>query len=136
MASRKQLEANRQNATRSTGPKTQAGKARSRLNSRKHGLTAKMIVIGGEDPAQFEELRAELMEQHDPQSVLECELVERLSGILWRLRRVPFFEAAILEAHKAELEEFAMTRRAWARHLFGTVPTAMGLVSLRATKRP
>jgi hypothetical protein len=38
------------------------------------------------------------MDEHDPQSTLECELVERLAGILWRLRRVPFFEAGILDA--------------------------------------
>jgi hypothetical protein len=36
------------------------------------------------------------MDEHDPQSALECELVERLAAILWRLRRVPSFEAAIL----------------------------------------
>ena len=51
------------------------------------------------------ELRAELMHQHDPQSSLEAELVERLAGILWRLRRIPFFEAAILDArHKQRAE--------------------------------
>jgi hypothetical protein len=105
MASRKQLEADRENAKRSTGPKTQAGKARSRLNSRKHGLTAKTLVIVGEDPDDFDELRAELMKQHGPQLALEYELVERLSGLLWRLRRVPFFEAAILDARHAEVSE-------------------------------
>jgi hypothetical protein len=105
MASSKQLEANRENAKRSTGPKSEAGKARSRLNSRKHGLTAKMLVIAYEDANQFEELRADLMDEYDPQSALECELVERLAGILWRLRRVPFFEAAILDARQAQLEQ-------------------------------
>ena len=104
MASDKQLRANRSNAKRSTGPRSQSGKARSRLNSRKHGLTAKTLVIGDEDPAQFEKLRAELMEEYDPQSALECELVERLSSLLWRLRRIPAFEAAIIDARRAEVE--------------------------------
>ena len=98
MTSDKQLYANRANATKSPGPRSQAGKARSRLNSRKHGLTAKMLIIVGEDADDFDELRAELMDEYDPQSALECELVERLAGILWRLRRVPFFEAAIFDA--------------------------------------
>ena len=40
--------------------------------------------------------------EHDPQSALECELVERLAGIIWRQRRVPVFEAAILDACQAE----------------------------------
>ena len=104
MASDKQLSANTSNAKQSTGPRSQSGKARSRLNSRKHGLTAKTLVIGDEDPAQFEKLRAELMEEYDPQSALECELVERLSSLLWRLRRIPAFEAAIIDARRAEVE--------------------------------
>ena len=49
MASNKQLEANRTNAKNSTGPRSQAGKARSSLNSRKHGLTAKTLIIVGEN---------------------------------------------------------------------------------------
>ena len=96
MASSKQLQANRVNAGKSTGPRTQVGKARSRLNSRKHGLTAKTLIIVGENAEDFEELRSALVEQYDPQSALEFELVERLAGILLRLRRVPFFEAGNL----------------------------------------
>jgi hypothetical protein len=91
MPTDKKLEANRANARKGTGPRTQAGKARSRLNSRKHGLTAKTLIIVGENADDFEQLRAELMDEYEPQSSLECELVERLAGILWRLRRVPFF---------------------------------------------
>ena len=105
MTSNKQLHANRANAIKSTGPRSQAGKARSRLNSRKHGLTAKMLIIVGENADDFDQLRAELMDDHDPQSASECELVERLAGILWRLRRVPFFEAAIMDARQAEVVE-------------------------------
>ena len=48
MASEKQLEANLANAQKSTGPRTNAGKARARLNSRKYGLTAKTLIIVGE----------------------------------------------------------------------------------------
>ena len=36
------------------------------------------------------------MEQYDPQSAMERELVERMAGLLWRLRRIPAFEAAIV----------------------------------------
>ena len=96
MTSDRQINANRANAIKSTGPRSQGGKARSRLNSWKHGLSAKMLIIVGENARDFDQLRAALMDEHDPQSVLECEMVERLAGILWRLRRVPLFEAAIL----------------------------------------
>ena len=98
MATDQQLEANRRNAKKSTGPRSPQGKARSRLNSWKHGLTAKTLVIVGERARDFDELRAKLMDQYDPQSALECELVERLAVILLRLRRVPTFEVAILDA--------------------------------------
>ena len=96
MATEKQIAANRANARKSTGPKTTAGKSRSSANSRKHGLTAETLVIVGEKADDFDALRAELFEEFDPQTALECELVERLTGILWRLRRAPYYEAAIM----------------------------------------
>ena len=54
---------------------------------------------------RLEELRAELLEQYAPQSAMEAELVERLAVTLWRLRRVPFFEAAILDARYHQVYE-------------------------------
>ncbi len=105
MVSNRQIEANKRNAQRSTGPKTKVGKSRSRLNARKHGLTSKMLIIVGECADEFDELRAELLEQFDPQSAFECELVERVAGLLWRLRRMPFFEAAILDARQATVTQ-------------------------------
>lgn len=46
------------------------------------------------------------MDEHDPQSALKSELVERLAVVLWRLRRVPSFEAATLDARRAQVEAF------------------------------
>jgi hypothetical protein len=110
MATKTQLEANRANARRSSGPKTPAGKARSSMNAVKHGLTAKMIVIGDEDPAQFELLRKALEARYEPSSLIERELVERLAGIIWRLRRIPRFEADIIEARCTETRAFVPSR--------------------------
>jgi hypothetical protein len=42
MTSARQLAANRRNAVRSTGPRTRAGKIRSRRNALRHGLSAKL----------------------------------------------------------------------------------------------
>ena len=93
MASVKQLAANRTNAKKSTGPRTESGKARSRLNSWKHGLTAAEIAVGNEDPSKFDTLRADLWDQFQPEVGLESVLLDRLAGYAWRLSRVPVLEA-------------------------------------------
>jgi hypothetical protein len=49
MTSFRQIEANRRNALRSTGPKTDDGKQRSRRNAVRHGLTAETVIDGLED---------------------------------------------------------------------------------------
>ena len=103
MASEKQQEANRANAKRSTGPKTVAGKALSRMNAHKHGLTAETIVIGDEDPRTFDMLRAELEEEYNPRPGIESELVERLAVLMWRMRRIPIFEAALIEVRRERI---------------------------------
>src|SRR5262245_938819 len=90
MASEKQVVANRANARRSTGPKTETGKALSRMNAYRHGLTARAIVIGGEDPKDFEKLRAELEEEYNPRPGIESELVERLAVLMWQQRTLAF----------------------------------------------
>jgi hypothetical protein len=98
MSTVNQLSANRANARQSTGPKTLSGKARSSMNACRHGLTARTVIIGKEDPVEFDALRHALEEEFEPHSMMERELVERLAGIVWRLRRMPQFEAALIEA--------------------------------------
>jgi hypothetical protein len=57
-------------------------------------------VIGEEDPKEFEDLRTKLERDLQPKTALEGELLERLAGLLWRLRRVPAIEAAIVNARQ------------------------------------
>jgi len=54
---------------------------------RAHGLTARDIVIGAEDPEEFHRIRIGLHEDYEPTSTIELELVDRLAGLVWRLRR-------------------------------------------------
>jgi hypothetical protein len=97
MASQRQLEANRANARRSTGPKSQRGKARSRRNALTHGLTATQILVPGEKPEQLDRLREGLHADFAPGSTIERELVDQLALLLLRRRRVPVVEAALLK---------------------------------------
>jgi hypothetical protein len=108
MASDRQIEANRRNSQLSTGPRTAEGKASSSRNASRHGLTAQTAFLPGEDEEEFASWRQELIAALDPSGALEFELAERIVSVLWRLRRVPQFEAALL----TYLEEEARQRNA------------------------
>ena len=71
MSSRKQIEANRNNAKQSTGPRTNAGKQRSSQNALQHGLLAKQTVIPGENPADFEALLSSYEDTFQPSNPVE-----------------------------------------------------------------
>jgi hypothetical protein len=98
MTSVRQRAANKANAKRSTGPRSPKGKARSRLNSQKHGLTAEHILIHGEDASECKMFATEIIENLMPVGRLEQALTERVAALLWRLNRVSLFEAAVVEA--------------------------------------
>jgi hypothetical protein len=66
MVSRKKLGANRANAKLSTGPKSDAGRARARMNALKHRFSSQEIVLEGEDAGQFDALRAQLEAEFIP----------------------------------------------------------------------
>lgn len=97
MATEAQIKANQANAKRSTGPKSIAGKEVSSRNAISHGLTAKISLLPGEDVGEFEAMKAQLVAEFGPASGLEEQLVGKLASDLWRLRRIPVFEAAIFE---------------------------------------
>ena len=96
MPSEAQLRANRQNAQRSTGPRTTHGKDRSRFNATKHALTAKLVVLPYEDLAAYEALHSALMDEYDPQSPSEAFLVDQLAQSWWRLNRSRRYETGML----------------------------------------
>ncbi len=103
MTSDKQHRANIANGKRGSGPKTEAGKAKASANSLKHGLGAARTVLPDEDAEAFEALRGGMFEQFQPAFPLEVELVEEVSSVLWRLRRIPQIEAGLfLMQHQEE----------------------------------
>ena len=74
----KQIEANRRNALKSTGPTTPEGKERSCRNALRHGLTAETVIAGLEDAEDYQAFEAAVISDYDPESAVERELVLRL----------------------------------------------------------
>jgi hypothetical protein len=85
MASQKQIDANRRNAQHSTGPRTPTGKARSRCNGLRDGLTGQIITLSDQDRPVFEQLKAELVASFDPQTPMERKLAQAMAWDTWRL---------------------------------------------------
>jgi hypothetical protein len=100
MNSNKRLLANQQNALRSTGPRTAAGKARAALNATKHGAYSKALLIDGENPQDLNLLYLDLLAQYHPANVIERCLVDQIATTLWRLRRFLIAEAQLLESYR------------------------------------
>ncbi len=96
MSSDRQLAANRGNARKSTGPKTEAGRAAVRLNAVKHGLTATTVVLDGESRSAFDALFTAVHAEHRPATPTEDALVTQVAMAIWRLRRFYHMEAGFL----------------------------------------
>jgi hypothetical protein len=96
MTTKKQTEANKQNALVSTGPVSPEGKALVSQNAVKHGIFAKDLIIttgdGKEDAQEYKELLDGLILSLNPSGQMECLLVEKIAVDYWRLRRVLRFE--------------------------------------------
>jgi hypothetical protein len=105
MTSKKQAEANRRNATRSTGPRSEDGKKRSALNALQHGLTAEPPVLPTEDPGQYDELRAQMIKDLAPQGAVEAQLAEEIVDLTWRLMRATKLESGVLAKGVASVDE-------------------------------
>ena len=106
MASTKQIAANRRNGHRSTGPKTEEGKAVSRTNATRHGiLSAVQVLPGQEDPDEWTTHLEALLEDLSPAGYLERVLVERIAIQLWRLRRVVRYEREVAAVELEKLPE-------------------------------
>jgi hypothetical protein len=88
MSSQKQIEANRRNALKSTGPKSEEGKAHSRMNALRHGLTAAQAVLPHEEEDDYEKLREGMLESYSPEDPAELALIEELVNAYWRLLRL------------------------------------------------
>ena len=124
MASLKQIQANRRNAQKSTGPRSAAGKAASSMNALSSGIDAQATIIRGEDPAALSALTAEFLAEHRPVTATERALVDTLITCEWFLRRLRATEAQFWEASLTErMREDSRAENSPLAFSFATAPT-------------
>jgi hypothetical protein len=111
MSSIEQIEANRRNSLKSTGPKTDAGKQASRCNAVRHGLTAETVIGALEDAEDYKAFELAITADYDAQSAVERELILRLASLLWRLRRANTIETGLFEIQADHLSDFRKTQQ-------------------------
>ena len=97
MATQRQLEANRRNARRSTGPRTEHGKARSRYHAVAHGLAALSPVLPHENLTAFHEMRAALIDHYRPVDIQELQLIDHIAHAQLRMERSRRFENGMFD---------------------------------------
>lgn len=98
MSTQSQIDANRQNAQRSTGPKTPTGKARSSRNAIRHGLsTTQLTVMPAENQADLDALAHNIRDEFKPEGDAQTYFVEQMIQSRWRLLRIQRLEAEALD---------------------------------------
>jgi hypothetical protein len=105
MSTQAHVDANRRNAQLSTGPTSEAGKARSSLNGVKTGLTGRTVLLPGDDAALYEAHVSRFIERFQPSGEEEQNLVQSLADTEWRLLRIPSLEAGIYALGRLEFAE-------------------------------
>lgn len=133
MATARQINANRENAKRSSGPTTAAGKTKVRYNAMKHGLLAEAALLPDEDEATFRDFSARIMTDLRPVGEIESVLVDRITNILWRLQRFNHVETGLFvregeaddTARDDALRELLAARKAESRPRPSGRPSAL-----------
>jgi len=96
MATEKQINANRKNAQKSTGPKTAEGKAAVSQNAVKHGIFTDSIIFG-ENLADYEAFHNEMLAELDPVGAVETTMAKRIVSLWWRLKRAERMQNETIE---------------------------------------
>lgn len=98
MTTESQIQANRKNAIKSTGPRTAEGKARASKNSIRHGILSVVHFANAEEKRRFSDAYSGLVDALKPEGVLEDLIVERIALNHWRLARLIKIERGLFTA--------------------------------------
>ena len=156
MATPLQILANRENAKRSTGPKTEAGKSKSSMNATVHGFYSKAFVVRDTERADFEELRDKLLAEYDPVDTTSEDFFQEILHASWNLFRLRGMENKIyaesddpfgdektlrkldaLRRHKGHFQRaLRSARKAFAEHMTGLLNLSTIPSDIRQHFRP
>jgi hypothetical protein len=95
MASQAQIEANRRNSVKSTGPKTRTGKRIVSKNAMRHGLLSTHGLLLGESEDEFVAFRDRLERELAPEGEIEGIMAEKIIWLAWLMERASRMEAAL-----------------------------------------
>ncbi len=87
MTTEAQVRRNNQNAKHSTGPRTEAGKGKSRMNALKHGFTAQVVLLPGEKPVEFNKRVNMYFKCYSPENEYEVSLAQNMAYCSWQVDR-------------------------------------------------
>src|SRR5262249_5336772 len=113
MATIRQINANRRNALKSTGPRTPQGKAAVRMNSLRHGLRARTVVLPGESLEEFHRLCDDLEREWQPLSRTAQFYLEQMAVAQWKLTRMEIAEVGIFKETTSAKEQLPLLERIW-----------------------
>jgi hypothetical protein len=113
MASLKQIEANRRNALKSTGPRTPEGKVAVRLNALRHGLRARTVLLPGESLEDFHTLCEALEQEWQPRTRTEQFYLEQMAVAQWKLTRMEVGEADLFADPASARVQIPLLDRLW-----------------------
>jgi hypothetical protein len=114
MSSKNRIEAGRRNGLLAKGKKSEESRQRCAMNSVRHGITAKSIVLSNESKQDFEELRKIYYTRFQPTDEVECDLVEDMVSARWRLRRAASLERVTVDLRQDRMMQIPPEDREYA----------------------
>jgi hypothetical protein len=126
----RRVEANRTNAQRSTGPRTDEGKAVSKLNAVKTGLTGRTVLLPEDDVERYEAHLASWQAEFKPVGPRENALVQSIADAHWRLDRITRLEFALYAQGRVQFAE------QFAAHDVALQPQLIEMQTFLAYERP
>ena len=135
MSTLKQIEANRANAKKSTGPRTSAGKAISARNLTSHGHLAAAVVLPSESVGRFYEVLDALIAEFKPNTYTENILVENMAVSRWRQLRIWRLNRETTLA-SGDLERLQKYEKSYIRSFVGNRNTLKKFRTLSAQQFP